>query len=345
MRRGPGALAAIAVCAACGAGERDAAPARFAVRGRWPGPPTLTWRSEDAHTPLAAGDFARAVARAAAAWNATGVVTLQPAADGQPADVTLGWRRGHHGACEPFGPSADVAHAGPVAPGTFVHFDLARAWSADGEAGLSVFATALHELGHVLGLGHSDAIDAVMGTDPTRPAALSRHDLAGLWSLYGDGSDGPGDLHVVRADGTAGPILRRVAPESECGFAVFDSDGDGDAEVLVWRTDPAGAGELTAFHFAPGPLLARTTGPFPGTVIPGARTGFVAGPGGERLIVCTPAGGEPRAVRQFDGHGVPGLPGLPGAAAPAAALARAGTPGTGDLDGDGTPETVACARR
>ena len=40
----------------------------------------------------------------------------------------FGWRRGHHGACEPFGIAATVAHSGPVRPGTFIHFDADRQW-------------------------------------------------------------------------------------------------------------------------------------------------------------------------------------------------------------------------
>lgn len=307
------------------------------MRGRWVDPLAIRYRVDTERAPIDGGAFARAVDRAADVWNATGVVRLQPVAAGAAADVTIGFRRGHHGACEPFGPSTDVAHAGPAAPGTFVHFDAARDWSEDGASGLSVFHTALHELGHVLGLGHAEDDAAVMGTAVARPAALSWHDLAGLHSLYGGGSDGVGDLRVVGGDGTVATVLRGVAPASCCAFAVFDCDADGKSEVLVWRTDAAGHGALVVFGFGPGPRLQHTIGRFHGVVATGARVGFVVGPHGERLLVGTTADGA-RVVRQFDRLGAPVLPSQPFAED---LLARATAAVQGDLDGDGTIERVA----
>lgn len=328
----------LCLTAACGARVElvHDEPADFTVRGRLDEPVGLTWRVDATQAPLDTAAFAHAVQRAATAWNATGAVKLAPAVDGGVAGVTLSFRRGHHGACEPFGPVSDVAHAGPMAATTFVHFDAARAWSAAGEAGNSVFHVALHELGHVLGLGHAEAADAVMGTDVQRPGVLSWHDLAGLHSLYGGGVDGPGDLLVTRSDGAIATTLRAVAPAKTCAFALFDADGDGRQDVVVWRTDAAGHGTLRAFAFAPGARLQRTLGPFPGVVAPGARVGFVVAPGGERLLVNTFADGK-RLVRHFDPFGSPVLPSAPFADE---VLARATAPTTGDLDGDGREERV-----
>lgn len=336
------ALAALLALAACGPAERPAAPAPpadFTVRGRWPDPLALRYRVDAAHAPLDAAAFARAVDRAVAAWNATGVVQLRPAAADGAADISLSFRRGHHGACEPFGPSTDVAHAGPVAPGTFVHFDAARSWSEDGANGLSVFHTALHELGHVLGLGHAEAADAVMSTAMPRPAALAWHDLAGLHSLYGGGRDGDGDVHIVAAGGATAAVLRAVAPADRCEVAVFDADGDGNADVLVWRTDAAGHGALRIFSFGRGPVLQRTLGPFVGAVVPGARVGCLVAPGGERLLVSTIGNGAP-LVRQFDRFAAPVLPTAPFAAS---VLAAAGRSLVGDLGADGRVEQVRSA--
>lgn len=313
-------------------------PARFTVRGRWPTAPRLTWRIEADTSPIGAAAFERAVAAAAATWNATGVVDLQPARDGVAADVTLGFRRGHHGACLPFGPDADVAHSGPVGPGTFVHFDAGRKWVEHGEASdcASIAATALHEFGHVLGLGHSDADDAVMGTAIVRPQQLSRHDRAGLCSLYGGGDDDPGDLQLRHGDGTLAATLRGVAPPEHTDFTVFDATGDGACEVLVWRTDRAGHGALILFQFAAGPVLQRTIGPFPGVVVAGAQVACVCGPGNQRLLVCTAENGV-QMVRQFDQHGIPDMP----TAAPLAELLRQAVRSRdGDLDGDGQRESV-----
>lgn len=314
------------------------APADFAVRGRWPDPRQLTYRLQGETCPLGAESFARASQRAMQVWAATGVVGFRPANEREPADVTLGFRRGHHGACEPFGPGADVAHTGPVAPGSFVHFDAGRTWSEHGGAGsVSMFHTALHELGHVLGLGHSEAENAVMGTSSARPSVLSADDCAGLHSLYGGGVDGAGDLRITSSDGSVVVVLRAVAPPAQCAFGVFDCDGDGDQEVIVWRTDEAGHGRLTVHDFSRGPALQRTIGPWPGVVVPGARVGFVVGPAGERLLVSVAAAGR-RVAWQFDRHGIPELPSTPVADS---VLAAASLTTIGDLDGDGRPEKVA----
>lgn len=336
------ALVALVALVACDPAVQRAVPtppADFAVRGRWPDALALRYRVDTARAPLDETAFRRAVDRAVATWNATGVVQLRPVAADGTADVTLSFRRGHHGACEPFGPSTDVAHAGPVAPGTFVHFDAARSWSEDGASGLSVFHTALHELGHVLGLGHAEAADAVMSTALPRPAALAWHDLAGLHSLYGGGRDGDGDVHIVGPAGATAAVLRAVAPADRCEIAVFDADGDGSADVLVWRTDAAGHGSLRVFTFGRGPVLQRTFGPFVGAVVPGARVGCLVAPGGERLLVSTLGNGAP-LVRQFDRFAAPVLPTAPFAAS---VLAAAGRSLVGDLDADGHVEQVRSA--
>ncbi|MBL8752483.1 MAG: matrixin family metalloprotease, partial [Planctomycetes bacterium] len=325
--------------AACGRPGEAPTPARFAIRGRWPiAPMDVTFGVEDATSPLPAGTFERVVQRAVAQWSATGAVGFRKAAAGERPDVTFGFRRGHHGACEPFGTGADVAHAGPVGPGSFVHYDLARKWSEDGADGaVSLFATTLHEVGHVLGLGHVDTPDAVMGVDPERPSSLSVHDRAGLHSLYGGGPDHPGDLAVVGTDGVVACVVRGVAPAGRAEFALFDADGDGRHELLVWRTDLSGHGELVLFRFTSGrPLLERSIGPFLGVVVPGARVGFVRGPDGERLLVATAPNGVVMP-RQFDRFGVPELPARP---VEAGLAARAALVREGDVDGDGRPERV-----
>jgi Matrixin len=336
------AAVAALMLAACGARPTPpptpTTPAAFAVRGRWSAPPRLRYRLEAPPAELDAAAFARAIERAAAAWNATGVVSLQPAAteDAAPAELVLGFRRGHHGACEPFGPGADVAHAGPMRMPTFVHFDAGRSWCEHDGPGVSLFATALHELGHVLGLGHSSLDTAVMGTGLPRPASLQPDDLAGLHSLYGGGNDGPGDLRIERGDGSTALTLRAVAPADCCDFTVFDADGDGSSDVLVWRTDGRGHGSLTIYAFGPGPVLSRTIGPFPGAVAAGCDVGCVRTADGARLLVTLPPGKTPIA-RQFDRHGVPELPQQPYTAATLTGAARSCD---GDLDGDGASERV-----
>ena len=276
-------------------------------------------------------------------------MSLVEAAPDDEADVTLGWRRGHHGACEPFGINTTVAHSGPVQPGTFIHFDADRQWQQDASAGgYSLHGTAVHELGHVLGLGHSEAPDAVMRTGVIRSAPLARADLAGLQSLYGGGSDRPGDLRVLGGQGLIAAVLRGVAPAEITEFDVFDADGDGCDDLLVWRSDPAGSGALMIYQFDRGPKLARTSGPFYGMSVPGRANLFLRSEAGDRLMVGIYENGR-LVVRRFDDYAVLG-PWRESAVLEqdvdrALALRRsAGSSRVGDLDGDGRPETVIAVR-
>jgi hypothetical protein len=330
-------LTAAAWLTACGGGgalepQADAAATQFTARGRWPSVDRVTWRAEARGAPIDGAAFDAAVAAACAAWNELGLVRFVRAAPGVDADVTLGWRRGHHGACEPFGVAKTVAHSGPASPGTFVHFDAERSWDLAEPGGYSVYGTALHELGHVLGLGHSVAAGSVMQTGEVQALPISASERYGLQSLYGGGRDAPGDLRVTAADGATIATLRGVAPMDASGFACFDVDGDGRSEVVVWRTDEAGRGAITSYHFDAGGLL-RTTGPFFGMA--SAAVGAVHSVrevDGARLFVTEFPGGRVVA-RRFDRHG------LLQPYADAATKVEA-PPRRGDVDGDGRADEV-----
>lgn len=319
----------------------------FTIRGRWQNPHAVTYRIEDRGAPLPAAAWRSAVTRACEAWTATRLATFVAATQGAKADVTLGWRRGHHGACEPFSADSAVAHTGPVRVGTFVHFDGGRKWVADAtheRDGYSVYGTALHELGHVLGLGHSTAADAIMRTGVIRSAPLGKSDLFALQSLYGGGADAEGDLRIASADGKPLGALRGVAPAKLADHAVLDADGNGKDDVIVWRTDRAGNGQVMIYHFDEGTVLARTTGPFYGAIAHGAVALWMQTSAGDRVLVTTFGNGR-QSARRFDNYGVlrPYAPELLPVEELAAATA-AGNLKVGDLDGDGRQERVTAVR-
>ena len=325
-------------------------PAQFTVRGRWPLPVRLSYVIEERGSPVPVAFWRAAVERACKVWNDTGVVQFVAAEPGVAADLSVGWRKRHHGACEPFGTNSTVAHSGPVKQGTFIHFDAERDWQQDdGDTdGYSIDATAVHELGHVLGLGHTVDSDAVMRTGVIRSAPLARSDLAGLHSLYGGGQDGPGDLRVLDDAGSVTAVLRRVAPLSCTEFDVFDADGDGSDDVLVWRTDSAGHGELMIYHFAAGSKLARTSGPFFGMSLPNRPNVLLRDLQGNRLFVAVYETGR-RIVRRFNEYGVLepwAASDIPEESLKQALAARGSSDAarTGDLDGDGRPERVLAVR-
>ncbi|KAH6823796.1 hypothetical protein C2S53_004532 [Perilla frutescens var. hirtella] len=105
-------------------------------------------------------------------------------------DVNIGFYRGDHGDGFSFdGRGGVLAHAYAPSDGR-LHFDLDEDWFSDYPKSLdshSIDTVALHEIGHILGLGHSAQHAAVMY--PTiRPRqikiALDADDIEGIQELY-----------------------------------------------------------------------------------------------------------------------------------------------------------------
>ncbi len=67
-----------------------------------------------------------------------------------------------------------------------IHFDIDENWQIGAGSGFDIFTVALHEIGHAIGLGHSNVADAVMGAFYTGVVAgLHADDIAGAQFIYG----------------------------------------------------------------------------------------------------------------------------------------------------------------
>ncbi|KAJ1258802.1 hypothetical protein BS78_10G102600 [Paspalum vaginatum] len=147
-------------------------------------------------TPFDQATLSAVFARAFARWSAATTLNFtETAASAGDADITIGFYAGDHGDGEEFdGPLGTLAHAFSPTDGRF-HLDAAEAWVATGDVStassdvaVDLESVAVHEIGHLLGLGHSAEPEAIMYptiTSRTRKVDLASDDVVGIQSLYG----------------------------------------------------------------------------------------------------------------------------------------------------------------
>ncbi|CAD5121069.1 DgyrCDS9607 [Dimorphilus gyrociliatus] len=115
------------------------------------------------------------------------------------ADIVIKFVAGQHSQCIPFSES-DLAHAfypGSVKGGE-IHFDDDRIWVGNDEkGGLNLKSVLLHEIGHTLGLGHSNDPGSIMSAWYTGLEVLGETDIKAIQSLYGK----PGDPFPIEENG------------------------------------------------------------------------------------------------------------------------------------------------
>lgn len=174
------------------------------------------------------------IRRAFALWAEQTELTFTEITD-NTADIVIGWALRDHGDGDPFdGPGDVLAHASFPNPydnsEVFLHFDDDERWVDNDTRGVDLLTVAAHEIGHTLGLAHSEDPNALMFPSYSGPRRfLGEDDIAGVQSLYGVGSTPEPAPEAPPENATPPPAAGQ------------DSDADGisdDDEVLVTGTDP-----------------------------------------------------------------------------------------------------------
>ena len=173
------------------------------------------------------------IRRAFALWAEQTSLTFTEVTE-NTADIVIGWATGEHGDGDPFdGPGDVLAHASFPNPydksQVFLHFDDDERWVDSDTRNVDLLTVAAHEIGHTLGLAHSNDPDALMFPSYSGPHRfLGNDDIAGVQSIYGVASAPQPAPEAPPENATPPPAAGQ------------DSDADGisdDDEVLVTGTD------------------------------------------------------------------------------------------------------------
>ncbi len=196
------------------------------------GPVSLTYSFGQLTNDLTAGQIQNEVERALAEWSDTVQVNFSGGGVSTASrNLHFLFASGDHGDGYPFDGYGDVlAHAFYPAPPNpepiagDLHFDDAEFWRVG--AHVDLFSVALHELGHALGLGHSDNPNDVMYPYYSMVSTLAAGDIAAIQTLY-----------AAREEEPHPPANESVSPSSGSGaiqtFEFTYSDPDG-YEQLGW---------------------------------------------------------------------------------------------------------------
>ncbi|XP_053375434.1 matrix metalloproteinase-14-like [Mercenaria mercenaria] len=189
----------------------------------------------------------RAIRNAFNKWEAVVPLTFRETTSSD-ADILINWVYRSHGDGSSFdGLGGTLAHA--FFPGNSdisgdTHFDDEEVWTERSKEGTNLEIVAAHELGHAIGLGHSNVKGALMlpfygGYDPNYK--LHYDDIRGAQSLYG-GRPAPRPTAAPRPRPTPRPTSRpRPKPtrkpddEDTCNIKFDDIANGPDGRLYAFR--------------------------------------------------------------------------------------------------------------
>ncbi len=228
----------------CGLPDEIGESGTFVLRGCQYDGNNLTYAFENSSADLPDEQARNLVRVAFEEWSSVSPLRFTEVLPAQNPTFTIGWHSGVHGDSDAFdGPGNVIAHAffpppcGGVHAGK-MHFDEDEIFTASAASGLNLQAVALHEIGHLLGLGHSDDTNAIMfPTYSSSRLNLAEDDIAGIQAIYGAPqmrftAEAAGNLPSTGAEETFAIALPGVATIS------LDGPNNADFDLYIKREEP-----------------------------------------------------------------------------------------------------------
>jgi hypothetical protein len=162
--------------------------------GKWE-KPKLTWALIRPTPQLRDGDVRRVLNQAFTIWTKYVPLDIVEVSPQSNADIKVEFGSRDHGDAYPFdGPNIVLAHAFYPTNGG-LHFDNDEKWTTEPKTDSSyvnLFQTAIHEMGHSLGVAHLNASGAIMFPyySPVIPLDLAPEDIQAIQQIYGPRTPG-----------------------------------------------------------------------------------------------------------------------------------------------------------
>lgn len=215
---------------------------RYTLTGKQWNKDHITYSILNQHIPSSLGEELtyEALRKAFDVWRRVTPLTFEelPAisnsSQAELADILLLFASGYHGDTSLFdGEGGSLAHAfypGPKMGGD-THFDADEPWTLENHnpQGIDLFLVAVHELGHALGLEHSDNPDAVMAPFyqwvPSHNFSLHEDDVKGIQYIYGPplATDAPATSPPPKDDDHTSVAPMTLSPAKEDPTSVYST--------------------------------------------------------------------------------------------------------------------------